>query len=258
MPHSELFELSLLGGSVERRYRRLRPDAALPWGTLDTSAYDRATVEAAQQTWTLASFQEQHSAAACAETLRALIAARAPLDLVAMASSFVLDEILHVELCARVAMELGGAAPLWFDPHALAHRGGYDRSSLLEAAELVVRNYCVEESFSAPMLRGAWRSAEVPLIRDLLGRLAKDESAHARFGWIFLDWAADRLTDDDRRELAAAARDTIDRLRASWPAPCAEKNPLTGLDASSYLKLARRTIDDKIIAPLRQRGMDPT
>src|SRR5262245_58679870 len=114
MTSPELFELSLLGGSVERRYRRLRPEVRLPWGTLDTSSYDRATLETAQRTWTLAAFQEQHSAAACAETLRALIAARAPLDLVAMASSFVLDEVVHVELCARVAMELGGAAPLWF------------------------------------------------------------------------------------------------------------------------------------------------
>ena len=32
----ELFELELLGGNVERRYRKMRPEVeAMPWGTID-------------------------------------------------------------------------------------------------------------------------------------------------------------------------------------------------------------------------------
>ena len=37
----ELFELELLGGGMERRYRRARPEVEqMPWGTLDVSEYD--------------------------------------------------------------------------------------------------------------------------------------------------------------------------------------------------------------------------
>src|SRR4051812_1994395 len=108
MPESlELFELTMLGGAAERRYRRLRPEVEqLPWGALQASArsYPPALIEAARRTWTEAAFQEHRTGAACAATLKALIAARAPLDLIAMATRFPLDEMVHVELCARLVM----------------------------------------------------------------------------------------------------------------------------------------------------------
>src|SRR5262245_9316574 len=75
---AELFELSLLGGAYERRYRRLRPDVErLPWGSLDVAALDARTVERGRRFWTVAAFQEHRTGAACAATLEALIAARA-------------------------------------------------------------------------------------------------------------------------------------------------------------------------------------
>jgi len=56
---------------------------------------------------------------ACAATLRALIEARAPLDLIGVASRFPLDEMVHVELCARMAMELGGGTEIVHAPDEL-------------------------------------------------------------------------------------------------------------------------------------------
>jgi len=91
------FELSLWGGATERRYRRLRPEVErLPWGTLDPTRYPAELVLAARRSWTLAAFQEHRTGAACAATLEALIAARAPVDLIAVAARFPLDELAHV------------------------------------------------------------------------------------------------------------------------------------------------------------------
>ena len=115
----QLFELSLLGGAAERRYRRLRPEVeAMPWGTLrdGLAARPPEQILAARQVWTRAAFQEHRTGAACAKTLEALIAARAPLDLIAVATRFPLDEMAHVELCARLCAELGGGIPLLHDP----------------------------------------------------------------------------------------------------------------------------------------------
>jgi hypothetical protein len=117
MGTEEPFELSMLGGATERRYRRMRPEVeSLPWGTLDPSRYPAELVLAARRSWTLAALQEHRTAAACAATLRALIAARAPVDLIAVATRFPLDEMAHVELCARLAGELGGGTPVIHDP----------------------------------------------------------------------------------------------------------------------------------------------
>src|SRR5678816_2634572 len=94
---TRLFELELLGGPWERRYRSARPEVeAMPWETLDPSAYSDEVLAAARAAWTGAAFQEHRTAAACASTLRALVEACAPLDLLAAFSRFPLDEIVHV------------------------------------------------------------------------------------------------------------------------------------------------------------------
>lgn len=107
---AELFELELYGGGMERRYRRMRPEVeAMPWGTLDLSGISEEQLVSGRRAWTGAAFQEHRTAIACAATLRALIECRAPVDLIGVASRFPLDEMVHVELCARMAMELGVA-----------------------------------------------------------------------------------------------------------------------------------------------------
>jgi len=108
-----LFELEALGGAFERRFRRMRPEYdEMPWGTLDVSDLPEAETIAARKAWTGAAFQEYRTAVACTATLRALLECKAPVDLVALATRFPLDEMVHVELCARMAMELGGGTDL--------------------------------------------------------------------------------------------------------------------------------------------------
>src|SRR4029077_5038430 len=90
----ELFELSLLGGATERRYRRLRPEVErLPWGTFDKAAFSDELVLSARRYWTHVAFSEHVAAASAALTLEALVMARAPLDMIAVAARFPQDEL---------------------------------------------------------------------------------------------------------------------------------------------------------------------
>jgi hypothetical protein len=262
--HLEAFELSLFGGAVERRYRRLRPEVdTLPWGTIHVDRHPPEVVAAARQAWTEAAFQEHRTGAACAATLKALIAARAPLDLIAMASRFPLDEMVHVELCARLVGELGGAVALMHDPRQMIVEPPREMPALMQAAELIVRNFCVGEALSIPVLRGSWHASRHPLIRDVLCRIVKDEAAHGQLGWFFLDWADDRLGAPERKHLAAVARQTIDAVTERWktivprPQSPLDSDALGWMESSSYLDLARRSLETHVIAPLRERGIDP-
>jgi len=108
----EPFEISLLGGATEARYRRLRPagEDALPWYLLAEADLPNTERDAARRGWTAAALQEYASAAAQAAVLRALVRAQVPLDLSGMASGFAVDELAHAELCARMAQGLGGGA----------------------------------------------------------------------------------------------------------------------------------------------------
>lgn len=258
----ELFELEMLGGTTERRYRRLRPEVeALPWGTLEPERHHPADVADARGHWTLAAFQEQRTAAACAETLRALLACRAPLDLVALASRFPLDEVVHVEMCARVAEELGGGAPIRYEPRRLAPAPDRDDPPLLQAAEMIVAAYCVGEAFSLPILRATWHATRQPLLAGVLGIIVRDEAAHGMFGWTFLDWAGDALAPH-RRHLAGIARLAIEEFTANHAAIARQSDGDVGADLgwmepSPYLELGRRAMAERVVRPLRQRGIDP-
>ncbi|MBL9113036.1 MAG: hypothetical protein JNM74_27360 [Myxococcales bacterium] len=260
-----LFELELFGGGVEKRYRRMRPEVeAMPWGTIDTRGISEEDLVAARRAWTGAAFQEHRTGIACAATLRALIECRAPLDLIALGSRFPLDEMVHVELCARMAMELGGGTEIQHDPDLMVLDAKEGTPPLLRAAELVVRFFCVGEALSIPLLRGTWHAAKHPLPKAVLGRIVKDEAAHGTFGFAFLDWAAPMLGEDDLAHLARHARLAVDAIHDQWKD--IEKRPrrtetagdaLAWMESGAYLQLARKSMETKVLAPLRERGIDP-
>jgi len=258
----ELFELEMLGGGTERRYRKARPEVeALPWGTLDPGQHSAADLIDARMHWTLAAFQEQRTGAACAETVRALLACRAPIDLVAAASQFPLDEIVHVEMCARVAEELGGGMPIQHDPKHLAPMPDHDEPPLIQAAEMIVAAYCVGEAFSVPVLRGTWHACRHPLLRGVLGIIVRDEAPHGAFGWTFLDWAGDALAPY-RARLATIARlaieeFTADHLEIAKMPETDAGGELGWMEPTPYLKVGRRAMAEHVVKPLRARGIDP-
>jgi len=261
---SELFELELIGGAMERRYRKARPEVeAMPWGTLDVSRFGDAALVAARQSWTGAAFQEHRTAAACCATLRALVEARAPIDLIAGFSRFPLDELVHVELCARMAMELGGGTELWHEPSAMTSDADPSLDPLLRACELVTRNFCVGEALSIPLLHGTWVRATLPLPRAVLGRIVRDEAAHGVFGWTFLDWALPLLDDDGVELIRRTALAAIGEIKRLWddvqrrpPAPESAAHALGWMTSEDYLRVARRSLRRRVLDPFLARGLD--
>jgi hypothetical protein len=260
---NDLFELELLGGATERRFRKMRPEVEqMPWGTLDLSAASPSDLLAARRAWTGAAYQEHRTAVACAATLRALLEARAPIDLVAVASRFPLDEMVHVELCARMAMECGGGTEIRYDPDAVVLDADASLSPLLRLCELAVRFFCVGEAISIPLLRATWHKARHPLPRAVLGRIVKDEAAHGVFGFTVLDWAADALTESDRAHLGKMADLAIDFLERQWDdllkRPRAEPHDgdvLGWMQTKDYMASAKHALGRDVIEPLLARGI---
>src|SRR3954464_8890271 len=135
-----------------------------------------------------------------------------------MASRCVLDELCDRELCARMAMELGGGTEIVHDPDSLIVDADPGLSPLMRAADLVVRCFCVGEALSIPLLRGTWKAARHPLPRAVLGRIVKDEAAHGTFGFAFLDWAIPKLDEKGIAHLGHAADRAISAVHNQWKA----------------------------------------
>lgn len=250
------FCISLFGGAVEKRYRALKPAfAELDPGALDPAEFEPDELARGRELWSRAAFNENRSAAAAAATARSLIAAQAPLDLSAMASSFVLDELAHAEACARIAAALGGAVELVTPVELLDVRGPTEGRALMAAAVLAVRHYCVEETSSAPLLRATAQAARHPLLARVFMLLAKDEAMHSQLGWLFLDWCVDQLSGTDRALLGHVAQETLDTWIESWPVGDGEQDlPLGGLPPLRYRELAEVAAED-IVASLASYGI---
>ena len=270
----EPFDLEWLGGVAEHHFRKVRPGVdEMPWGTLDPSRYPAALVDRARVSWTEAAYNEYCTASAFAELLGAMLAAKAPVDLVGMASDFVADEILHVELTSRIAMELGGGAPYVIDFEDLHRKPAAGLSPIQRANELVVHVCCVGEAFSLPMLASAFGSATHPLTRAVLERIVKDEAPHGRLGWLYLEWAADsdKLGEQERARLADVAVETIALLAPLWQRLQSRVEDgvtsegyllehvreLGWTESSLYKQRARRAIEEDVIAPLARFGIFP-
>lgn len=243
-----LFELELLGGPWEKRLRaRRRGFDDFPWD--ERVGPD----EAARDAWTRNALSEYASAAAFAEIASSLLACGAPIDLVAAAGDFVVDEMLHTELAARLAMTFGGAIPLEVDRARLVRPPSSE--GLLATAERIVRTCCIGEALTVPVMKAARSASGSPLVSAVMTRIVRDESAHAELGGWFLDWASPRLDDADRKHLGRVARDTLASFAQLHDFPC-RTSGLGLLDCTTFGQVFAKAARTRVIEPLAARGID--
>ena len=245
----QAFELTAIGGPWGRR---LAPRRAwiddLPWDEHLPPSPD------ARQVWTATAFSEYASAAAFAEIAAALLAAGAPIDLVAAAGDFVVDEIVHTELSARVAARLGGAVTLEVDLARLV-RPPVATDPLLAAAELVVRTSCVGEALTVPILKLSRRLAGSALVDTAIAAVVADEAHHAQLGWWFLDWAADRLDDGARAHLGRTAGGAIRAFAPMLGQGACTPSHLGTLGCADYDPAFVAAAERAVARPLAARGI---
>ena len=246
------FTLEAMGGLWGQRLDRRRVGLEeIDWNGITREA-SPALVEAARLVWTRSAFSEYASGAAFAQIAAHLLAAKAPIDLIAAAGDFVGDEMFHADLASRVTMALGGGVSLEVNFEKLV-RPPQSEGALLRAAELVVRSCCVGEALTVPVLKQSRRSAGSPTIEAVISRILRDEAQHAELGWWFLDWA--ELRDDDRRFLAKVAGEAIRSFTALFGSECARNEGLGALSCSQFDGTFLDAVANDVVAPLAERGI---
>lgn len=262
-----LFEVDLLGGATSRRWAKaIAPligdiEDAFAWESFDPGRYPADLLERGRLSWTASAFNEHCTAAAMGQLVELLGQAAVPLDLWGVASTFVLEEVLHIELCARVAMRMGGGAPIVYAPDDLHLTFDAGLTPLQRATEMVVRLCCVGEAFSLPMLAGAMKAATHPLTHAVLEQIVRDEAMHGRFGWTYMAWLEGNLDDAERQRLARAAEDTAAGLRRVWEEQPAkgDEHPLASdmgwIAADAYPGYAREALQRDVQQRLADFGI---
>ena len=264
------FEPEWYGAQPAHYFRKIRPGIDdFPWGSIDPSRFEERLLKRAQLSWTEAAFNEYCTAVAFTQLVQALLEVNAPVDLTAMAGDFLADEMLHVELTARLATELGGAANYQVDFSKLQVPLDPSLSPFQRANELVVRLCCVGEAFSLPMLAGCMQSSTHPLIKKVFEQIVKDESQHGRLGFLYLEWADEYLDEEERRRLGRCAGETVLQLSPLWRRLRSEVQDgktsegysvediraLGWMLSADYRRTARESIQREVAEPLAAFGI---
>ena len=169
------------------------------------------------------------------------------------------DEARHAELCAALAVHLGGAAPRLLSRDAAPFQavGLSPREAVL--TETVIAS-CITETVAATALGELREQAADPLVRATVQQILRDEIGHARLGWAHLAAESERGPVGFLSELLPKliALTIGEELFSSGDAP-GETPELGGLGA---LPRARRrelfedTLSEVIFPGLEQHGVD--
>ena len=266
----ETFQVHLVAGDAKILAARGHEARDYPWETLEPTRYPVELVRRARASWTENAFNEHSTLVAMGAMLQALGEAQAPVDLLRMASRFPEEEVLHIELCARVAERLGGLTPRVFDPGSIVPALDPSLTPRQRATELVVRICAVGEAFSLPMLAGALKSAAHPLTHAVLSTIVEDEALHGRFGHLFLAWASPDLRPAERDRLGRIATETLATYAPLWQRLTSHVeggvtregfliehvHELGWMESTAYRALALDTIERAVRVPLARFGID--
>ncbi len=249
-----------LAGARFRKRRGLR-DELLPWGTLAASTLPDSVVIDARRSFVEGAESELMTAIGFSELSSALMRASAPMALVGLASEFVCDELIHAELNARLAAELGATRAV-FRREESSFAVDPNLSPLDQALELAVRVSCVGEALSVPLLGLAAKSSTHPLVRAVLKRIVRDEPAHAELGFFVLEWAKDRLDSARRARLGgvllaelAKFADYFAERREPEAALRSAFAEVGFAKASDYERVVSKALADRVLAPLAAFGI---
>ena len=131
-----------------------------------------------------------------------------------LAANAVSEEMLHSEVCRRVAERyLGEAVPLP-SPRPFEPMRFGDCPESVNRTLRVVLSCCISESIGSAVLSASLSAARARGVRAALRYLLSDEIRHARLGYAHL---ASPLVDDDQREHVRRALPTLLRVtREAW------------------------------------------
>ncbi len=260
------FVLEWLGGAAEKRFRRARPeDADMPWETFRPSDYDESVITDARAWWTELAANELAAVIQFSSVLSALACSQAPLDLIGMTSDFLSDECAHVELGARAAMALGGAAPRTVDFAQAVATQPPDLTPAQWAAERVLRVSCVAEVLAEAAAARTYAACTEPLPRALYTSILRDEVYHKQLGALYIEYAYETWSDAERERLGHVLADELFKFKGLWDGlspvpvgPTVAEHKLGFLKSAELAHVALDAAQKKVIAPLAEIGITLT
>ena len=178
--------LGRTSGRLESFYQRYvhQDDVEIAPEDFDLGQYDEEMIKRGRRAWTLRTNDEYRSMLAFSELTHLCAEMHAPLDVVALASRIIRDEVRHVTICAQMTDLLGGRPKRAPEPQYIKTnaKAPVRRRALHHA----IGSCAIGETISMTMLAGTRAHCTDPVARATLTQILRDESFHSRFGWLWM------------------------------------------------------------------------
>jgi hypothetical protein len=250
-PHPRL-DLRATNRALETFGRRSL-DGLLP-ATLQTARFeawrpkaDDTTLAIGRGAWEQMTLNEYRSQVGFTDLLHSMTRQGLSRDSLQTMERLTRDEVVHVELCRRVVVGLGGSDVIPGEP---AWVGLDDTLEPLEqVTDMVTTSLCIGESLSCALLGAAAKAARDPMVRAVLTRMTADESIHGQSGFHFLTTLLPAMTKRRRRWLEGRAEEAAEQAFAICLAPYDDVAHPFGALPYSKLEPIMRATWSRLIAP---------
>lgn len=214
----------------------------------------------ARREWLRRAQAEYASAALAADLLHRLFLLGASPDVLIEGHKVVGEELDHAVLCHGIAARLG-ASPTAIDAAQL-RIPRYEGGELEQAIAFAVDFFCCSESVARPIFLEMHRGARDEEIRGVLARIQRDESRHGAFGFFVVDDLLPRVSAAERGRLQAAARASVERVRALYLPQAGSDDDVASADIEVGLlaplkmaSIADEELRRRVEPMLRERGL---
>jgi len=144
---------------------------------------------------------EYRSAAITQHLTLWLIQMGAPPDLVRAGLRITGDELDHAELSHGVFLAAGGKGGPRLERESLALEHNQDAPLEHDVVRTAVEVFCLGETLAVPLFKELREECSVPVAREALDRILRDEVRHRDFGWMLLESLMDHELGPLLREL---------------------------------------------------------
>ncbi|CAN5731068.1 hypothetical protein BH09MYX1_BH09MYX1_52680 [soil metagenome] len=193
-----------------------------------------------------------------------MMQAGGPPDVIDAGLVIVSDELVHSRMSHDVYVAAGGVEA----PVLRRDRLGVERREAILEADILrtsVRSFCLGETIAVPLFRRLRERCTVPVAREALDRILRDEVRHRDFGWDVLDWLC--ATDPS---VPARVTAMLPRMLADLEASYGGKNVVISSDDGAmsdddrawglappreYAEIFERTIDREYRPRFDARGI---
>lgn len=152
----------------------------------------RVTIQAAEE-WRRRVIAEYHSASITNSLVGWLLQLGASPTLLHEGVRIIDDELVHAEMAFAVLSETGeDARRIDLSAGSLGLTRDPDCSLLENVCVHGVRTFCLGETVAVRLFKRLREGATVATARSALDRILSDEVRHRDFGWLLLEWLAQR------------------------------------------------------------------